>query len=681
MTELSPSKRRIDSRPWPDYHASASWAVAPIPREVSALPRTDSNLDIDEGAPAGAPYSTRPGPLLGIRARVPALILVCQAVLIWWAIDGEVARGIHLVCYSLMMPTVLYLLLIRVARRWLPFEDGELLLSYVVLTATIPIIGYGAMRFVAEGAGYLAFYSNTQTQWLKYLPFLDRLPLLRDPEAIHALYRGGQGVPWAAWSGVIAFWSTYFLLLSAIWICTAGVLRRIWVHQERLTFPIAMLPLRMYDPNDDIFRKPIFWIGFAIPAVMQSLLALHYWYPSIPAMQLKQWDIKPVVFTSPPWDAMPSFTIGFYPMAVGLAYFVPSDVSFSCWFLALAMRFTYVAAAIFGVEAAGTGASRFPYREEQASGAWMAFAGLALWGARHHWRTVAELVPRRERRQVASMAALAVVCAVLCAKMMALAGISPYMSLGVIVVYMAYVITGARVRAEAGAQWTFAPLVWTPHRVTTSLMGTRGMGTQAFLATGTFDLVHVDIRAQSLPYLMEGLAIAEQSGIRWRTVLLWVGIGTVTALALGWFSTLTRLYELGAATAKAEQYPIRKVQIAYNGMDRLTLLSGKCDLQGAAAMAFGGALTILLSCSRHLGPLGLHPVGYVLCNTLTMNAFIVPFLIAWLVKTVVLRFGGNRTYRQSVPMFVGIILGDIVTQAFWALFGSVFDVPIYQFLT
>lgn len=645
------------------------------------MARADTQHDVDDLQPFHSDEAAKPRPPLGIRARVIVLILALQAAFIWWAVDGEVARGIHMLCYSLMMPTVLYLLCIRLIRRWLPFEDGELLLVYIVLTATIPIIGYGGMRFVAEGAGYLSFFSTTQPQWLKYAPFLERLPVLQDPEAIRTLYRGGQSVPWAAWTGPIIFWSTYLMLLSTIWICLAGVLRRIWVHQERLTFPIAMLPLRMYDPKEDIFRSRLLWIGFAVPAILQSLLVLHQWYPSVPALQLKQFDIKPLVFTSPPWDAMPSFTIGFYPMAVGLAYFVPSDVSFSCWSLALVMRLTYVAAAIFGVEAAGTGASRFPYREEQAAGAWIAFAGLVMWGARHHWKTVAKLVPAEERRQVGLMAMGALACTFLCAKMMALIGLPFYISFGVILVYAAYVLTGARVRAEAGAQWTFAPLVATPHYVMGSMFGTRMLNTQGFLATGHLDLVHVDMRAQSLPYLMEGMDIAEKSGIRWRTVLLWVGIGTLTALAMGWFTTLTRLYELGASTAKAEQYPMRKVQIAFNNMERLTLASGRWDPQGVAAMSFAGALTVLLSCSRRIGSLGLHPVGYVLCNTLTMNAFIVPFFIAWLAKTLVLRLGGNRTYRQSVPLFVGIILGDIVTQAAWTLFGSVFDVPIYQFLT
>jgi len=98
-------------------------------------------------------------------------------------------------------------------------------------------------------------------------------------------------------------------------------------------------------------------------------------------------------------------------------------------------------------------------------------------------------------------------------------------------------------------------------------------------------------------------------------------------------------------------------------------------------MVFAAALTMALTRIRSLGFFGLHPVGYVLCNTLTMGAFIVPFFIAWLAKTCLLRFGGNRAYRGGVPFFVGVILGDILTQAVWTLIGWIFNVPIYQFLT
>ena len=617
----------------------------------------------------------------GVRLRVLALILLCQAGMIYWVADSEMARGVYLICYSIMMPTALYLLFTRALRRWLPFEDHELILVYIVLTATIPIIGFGGLRFLTTGMGYLPFFSETMPQLARYLPAVKNLPVLHNMEAIQQLYRGGHAVPWHAWIIPIGFWSAYLLLLSTIWICMAGIFRRIWIDQERLTFPIAKMPLEIMNPKQDIFRKPLFWIGFGIPVVLQSLLVFHNWFPAVPAMQLKAYDIKDLLFTSPPWNAIPNVPVSFYPMAVGLAYFVPSDVSLSCWLMSVLMRLSYVAAAMFGVEAAGTGASRFPYKEEQASGAWLALAGLVIWGARHHWKTVLAMVSDSERRAVRQMVVGVAACALMCVGMMAWAGIPALAAAVVLIVYLAYVLSGARVRAEAGAIWTFAPVVWSPQTTMTSIMGTDHLSDQALVAGGHFNLIHWDIRAQSLPYLMEGLDIAERSGISWRTVLKLVAIGTVTALIMGWWSTLSKVYEIGAATAKANPYHLVKAQIDFTEVDRVATQAKGWDPQGVAAAGFAVGLTVLLAWTSRAGIFGLHPIGYVLCNTLIMNAFILPFFMAWLAKTLVLRFGGHKAYRTSVMFFVGVILGDVVAQGGWALFGWIFKVPIYQFLT
>lgn len=620
--------------------------------------------------------------IAGIRPQLALLILLTQAVMVWWVADSEIARSIYLICYSLMMPTALYLLFVRLLRRWLPFDHRELLMGYIVLTSTIPIIGFGGLRFILPGMGFFPYFSQTQPQWNRYLPYLTHLPILHNSEAIRALYRGQSSVPWQAWTVPILFWSLYLILLTGIWIGLAAVLHRIWIRQERLTFPITVLPLQLTDPQDDLLRRPLFWLGFAIPAVLQTLLVLHDWYPAIPAVQLKVTYVKIPLFQSPPWNAFPDFPLGIYPMAVGLAYFVPSSISFSCWFFWLVTRLLYVVGSAFGLEVGDTAAARFPYKEEQAAGAWIAFAMMAGWGARRHWQSLKRHLSPDELRTVRWLGLLALGCLLLCAGMMMLTGIPPLFALLIIGVYVAYVLSGARIRAEAGGQWTFAPATWTPHRVTNAVLGTQNLPEGAIVAGGYFDLVHVDIRAQSLPYLMEGLKVADSVGLRWRTVLVWVAIGTVTALAVGWWSSLSNFYTLGAATAKSNAYAMWKVQYGMQQMHSLASTRVAWDKSGVLAACIGGGFTLLLASLRmRLNAFPLHPVGYVMANTITMNAFFLTFLIAWTAKVLVQRFGGSKGYRRSLAFFVGVTLGDIVTQAGWALVGRLLDVPIYQFLT
>src|SRR5207302_1485995 len=110
--------------------------------------------------------------IAGVRPRVAGLILATQAVMVCWVADSEIARSVYLICYSLMMPTVLFLLLARLLRRWLALEREELLLGYIVLTATIPIVGFGGLRFLLPGMGFLAYFSQIQAQWVRYGPQL-----------------------------------------------------------------------------------------------------------------------------------------------------------------------------------------------------------------------------------------------------------------------------------------------------------------------------------------------------------------------------------------------------------------------------------------------------------------------------------------------------------------------------
>ena len=42
-----------------------------------------------------------------------------------------------------------------------------------------------------------------------------------------------------------------------------------------------------------------------------------------------------------------------------------------------------------------------------------------------------------------------------------------------------------------------------------------------------------------------------------------------------------------------------------------------------------------------------------------------------------LRYGGLKSYRRSLPFFLGLVLGDYVTGALWSLIGVFGNVPAY----
>ncbi len=56
-------------------------------------------------------------------------------------------------------------------------------------------------------------------------------------------------------------------------------------------------------------------------------------------------------------------------------------------------------------------------------------------------------------------------------------------------------------------------------------------------------------------------------------------------------------------------------------------------------------------------------------------------LIAWLAKLTITRYGGLRLYRQALPFFYGLILGESLIGCLWVLAGVVFKLPSYSFFT
>jgi hypothetical protein len=73
-----------------------------------------------------------------------------------------------------------------------------------------------------------------------------------------------------------------------------------------------------------------------------------------------------------------------------------------------------------------------------------------------------------------------------------------------------------------------------------------------------------------------------------------------------------------------------------------------------------------------------HPVGYVLAETSTMVWLWCPTLVGWLIKLLVLRYGGIAAFRRGIPFFIGLILGDYVISSAWALLGLYLNIPTYR---
>jgi hypothetical protein len=67
-----------------------------------------------------------------------------------------------------------------------------------------------------------------------------------------------------------------------------------------------------------------------------------------------------------------------------------------------------------------------------------------------------------------------------------------------------------------------------------------------------------------------------------------------------------------------------------------------------------GALLIVLRTLVLRFP--LHPLGFAMVTSYGHPLW-GPFLLVWVIKTLVLRIGGMRMYRKLIPAFLGLVIG------------------------
>src|SRR6266851_3950231 len=298
---------------------------------VPALPeRAAAGRDAPASREAG---SAEVSPHSGLMARVGLLALAVQVGIIFWVVRSEVTARVFVSSWSLPMPWVLALLLLLLvnrARRQ-PLSQAQLLLVYLTISTTVMLVGYDFVQLLIPAITTPFYFATAENHWSRMHAYLPAWLAPRDPEVIRALFHGEAAVPWRAWIGPLAAWGLLILALCIATLSLSVLLSRQWIHRERITFPVATLPLEMTSPRAQLLRSRLLWLGFALPVLGQSLCALHYYAPAVPAIPLTLQEISETLVQAP-WIALRPLAFGFTPFYIGLAFLAPTDVQFSIWF-------------------------------------------------------------------------------------------------------------------------------------------------------------------------------------------------------------------------------------------------------------------------------------------------------------------------------------------------------------
>jgi hypothetical protein len=205
---------------------------------------------------------------------------------------------------------------------------------------------------------------------------------------------------------------------------------------------------------------------------------------------------------------------------------------------------------------------------------------------------------------------------------------------------------------------------------------TLGKSSRAFLSL--FDAILVkDQGGHILTGFMDSLRFADSVGLKRRSLVPVFGVGVFATLVAAASIQLYLPYRYGANYMFGYTYRGNPWNVS-NYYASVT--SGAANSRYLIPFFVGMAVTAFLAAMRALywwWP--LHPLGYALPASWTMSAFWFPVLIAWLVKSLVMRYGGLKRYLRLRPFFLGMIFGEFSMAVLWVAISWLTKAPTPYF--
>ncbi|MDH7569522.1 MAG: hypothetical protein QHJ73_08050 [Armatimonadota bacterium] len=629
-------------------------------------------------------------------ARAVVLGLLLTAIICPWIHYAELMGRMHTALANTSIPvgaftglavlTALSLLLGRRAKA-LRLSQSELITVYVMTTVSTVVASAGGVHFLVPTILAPRYFATAENRWAElfggYLkPWLSPT----DEKAINGFFRGYQPVPVQAWIVPFLAWLSFIAVFLFGMICIGALLRRQWVDRERLTFPTVYLPLETTREDGGLFRNRVFWIGFTLPMVIGALNSLNLNVPTIPGMKVRPIDLSPF-FTDRPWNGIGYTPISFYPFIIGIGFLLSTEVLLSAWFFFWFTRFENVfgVAAGFREPGASGAAARFPFIGYQGAGAFLAITVVALWLARPHLRECFRAAINRRYPVDDSREPLPyrwavwglLGCLLFLSGFCSAAGMSFWLAFGFLLLIYVYITAAVRIRAEAGNAWLMGPDI-DPHRLILTATGSGAISPVNLTVMAYLRFVsNYDLRQLSMPHQMDAFKMAGQVGLNQRRLVGALVLAIVLGTTVAFWSALGVWYWYGAA-AKCDPWRTMMGQQPWTMLQDSLRNVTTTDWPGMAAAGVGFGVTVGLTLlrMRYLW-WPLHPIGYALANTNTMNTMWMPFFLAWLAKTMVLRYGGMSLYRRSLPFFLGLIFGDFINGALWTTLGIFTGISAY----
>jgi hypothetical protein len=620
------------------------------------------------------------------------LLVICAANLLVRPVTNLVDR--------LLGPAVRWLvramrLPFDVTFREEPLSRAEMVAIYVIVSITSAVSSRMMVQILIPLMAHATFFQTPENHYADL--FLKKLPkwlTVSDTHSVRNFYLGGSSlydpVNYTAWLGPVLWWCLFGAALLFTLLCTNSILRKQWVESERLTFPIVQLPMQMTDPTGAFFRNRAMWIGFGIAGFLTLLCGLNYLWPSIPCVPIGRRNFGNLI-TAPPWNAIGNVPVGFYFWAIGLAFLMPLELSFSCWLFFWLVKFENVACEAFGltaIKSAGGGLDTgMPFLNCQAYGAYLGFFILSVWNSRGYigrvWRTAFKGTKEEDESREALSYRAAILGLLSGVGVMGVFAWKIGMPLWMIPVffglYIMIAMIATRIRAELGFP-THDIRDMGPQYALLTAVGSQGLHPKNLVAFTMFGWFNREYASHPAPHQLEGFKMAERANTPARQMFKVMLFAGLIAMPLAFFVLLFNYFKWGCATSMVVGWGVRYGSTSYDELSMWLTNPLPPNVTGMGFMGLGLVASLFMGYMRmHYLWFPLHPLAYAIGHSWGVVQLWAPLFIGSTIKYFMLKFGGLATYRRSLPFFFGLILGEIAIGSLWTLVGIFFNIPTYSF--
>lgn len=487
----------------------------------------------------------------------------------------------------------------------------------------------------------------------------------------------GETIPWGAWVGPLFSWGALFTALWMMMIGLGMIVFPQWKDNERLPFPILALEHELIgDITPErripgIFRDKLFWFGAGLVLFLYCLNGLNVFTENkVPEFPLG-WNLNDA-FSEEPWRHM-SHRIKsvnkLYFMLIGIAYFMPNRISFSIWFTTLA----------YGVYEMLDKTYAPPYDNQMSAmhrhGASIAIGLMVLYTGRHYWAKVFRSMVNKVQDDVDSrnrkagwffvLGCLGVVV------WLVWAGVGPLWAMALCFICFITSIVISRIVAETGLPFiriTAAQPTWLVGIMPASLI----TATTMFLSGFLMIFITLGSRISAAAMMPHAMGMDKDASPKEQSRLPFIMLGVlIIGLVIAGAVTLTIGYEnyssLDGRAPTATAWGARVMNGTENSILALSRDAHR-PITGTKVgqVLFGGALALGLTFACLASAAWpLHPIGLLMAESFYADLGWASIMIGWVLKTLVLRYGGATTYKKLKNLFIGLILGELFSAVIW----------------